>query len=142
MAESGAGESFGSILQNWSNIGNIFAAFVIAGVYPFVKYFGRKYTKWKDAKDADEARRDKEAIIEIAKEVQQPINDRMTKVEEILEKSIQQNATMLDHMNIIEQLLQSGRISFQKGPGRPSKHYDHSSGDGDKSGYHPNQRRS
>jgi len=146
VAESGADESFGQILQNWSNMGSIFVAFIIAGLVPLLKTISKKYTKWKDAKDAEQAAKEKEAIIDIAKEVQQPLTERMNKVENILEKFAQQNDQMLDHMNIIEQLLQNGRISFNKGPrGRPSsssqpsssKHFDHSVGKGDHSDYHP-----
>jgi hypothetical protein len=139
VAESGAGESFGQILQNWSNVGNLFVAFIIAGLVPVLKYISRKYTGWKDKKDAEQAAKEKEAIIDIAKEVQQPLTERISKVEEVSEKLSKQNDMMLDHLNIIEQLLQGGRISFQRGPGRPpsSKHFDHSSGMGDHSDYHP-----
>lgn len=148
MAESGAGNSIAEILQNWSNVANLFVAFIIAGLVPVLKYGIRKYTKWKDARDAAEAAKEKAAIVEIAKEVQQPVTTRIDKMEEILSTQTKQNAIILDHMNIIEQLLQNGRVSFEpnrppppppnkRGPGRPSKHYDHSIGDGDHSGYHP-----
>ena len=140
MAESGAGDTIGSLLENWSNIGNLFLAFVIAGLVPLLKHFGKKYTKWKDKKDAEEAAREKAAIVDIAREVQQPVTTRMDKMEELMSRYSVQNEKILDHMNIIEQLLQSGKISF-RGPGRPSqsnsKHFDHSSGSGDKSGYNP-----
>lgn len=135
MAESGAGGAggIGEFLQNYSNVGSLFFAFIIAGLIPGMRYITKKYTKWKDAKDAEQALKEKAAIIELAKEVQQPLTDRMNKVEEVLEKFAKQNEAMLDHMNIIEQLLQSGRVSFQRGPGRPSKHYNHSAGKGDHS---------
>lgn len=140
-AASGASNSFGDILENWSNIGNLFLAFVIAGLVPLLKHFGKKYTKWKDKRDAEEAAKEKAAIVDIAKEVQQPVTQRMDKMEEILAKYTQQNEIIIDHMNIIEQLLQSGRISFKppntRGQGSNSKHFDHSSGLGDKSGYRP-----
>jgi len=139
VVESGAGDSIAQIIQNWSNIGNLFLAFVIAGLVPVLKYISRKYTRWKDLRDAEQAAKEKDAIIGIAKEAQQPLAERIAKVEEVSEKLSRQNDVMLDHLNIIEQLLQSGRISFQRngGSGRVSKHFDHSVGKGDKSDYHP-----
>ncbi len=114
-------------------MGSIFVAFIIAGLVPVLKYISKKYTKWKDAKDAAQAIKEKEAIVDIAKEVQQPLTERMNKVEDILQKQTKQNQTMIDHMSIIEQLLQNGSISFKRGPGRPSKHFDHSAGRGNHS---------
>ena len=140
-ASGAAGNSIAEILQNWSNVANLFVAFIIAGLVPVLKYGTRKYTKWKDKKDAEQAAAEKAAIIDIAKEVQQPVTERIDKIEELVSKQARQNDTIIDHMNIIEQLLQSGRISFkppsQRGQKSNSKHYDHSSGDGDHSGYHP-----
>lgn len=140
-AAGDAAKSIGDTLQNWSNVGNLLLAFVVAGLVPLLKYIGRKYSKWKARLEKEEAEREREVITDIAKEVQKPLDGRMINVEKAVEEITKQNATMLDHMNIIEQLLQNGRVSFNRGPGRPSKHYDHSSGSGDKSGYNPTQRR-
>lgn len=136
MAESGAGvdgNSIGTLLEHFSNIGNLFLAFVIAGLVPAVKYFGKRYSNWKEKKEEKTLEEDKAAIVDIAKEAQQPLSERMEKVEDLLYRFTQQNETILDHITSIENLLQSARISFSRGPGRPSKHFDHSSGLGDKS---------
>lgn len=137
MAENGASESIGSILQNWSNIGNLFVAFVIAGLVPVLKHFGKKYQAYKQRKLDQEMKEEKEAITEIAKEVQAPVIQRIDRIEGIMEKYAEQNERLLDHMNIIEQLLQGKHIgnssTTTRRPGRPSKHFDHSTGKGDRS---------
>lgn len=135
MAESGANESIGAILQNWSNIGNLFLAFVIAGLVPVLKHFGKKYTAYKQRKLDQEMKEEKAAITEIAQEVQKPVVERIDKIEGIMVKYAEQNERLLDHMNIIEQLLQGRHIgnNTTKRPGRPSKHFDHSTGRGDRS---------
>lgn len=151
MAESGAaaGNSISEILQNWASIGNIFVAFIIAGLVPILRHFGSRYNKWKAIKEAKELEEEKTAITEIAKEVQQPLTTRITKMEETLDKQADQNEKLIEHMNIIQQLLQTGRVTFhdradeyqnnssKRKPGRPSKHFDNATGSGNHSGYDP-----
>ena len=132
MADNGAGSAISSILSDWSNIGNLFVAFVIAGLVPVLKYFGKKYEKHKERVKKEE----REEIESIAKEVQKPVMDKMTNFEELMGKYTEQNEAILERMDFIAKLFHTGNIDFSKFSnnnmpgktrGRPKKssHFDH-----------------
>lgn len=115
MADSGAGDAIGSIIENWSNIGNLFLAFIVAGLVPLMRFINQKYQMWNKRKTAEQEAKDKKIVIDIVNEVNKPLNDKVEHIEGMVEKNAEQNESILDKMDLIEALL-TGNVPHKEEP--------------------------
>lgn len=93
MADNGA-SIFNDFLDTASNIGNLFAIFVLAAFIPFMKWINTKLKNYYDSK------KDKQTkyIKSVTEEITKPMNDKMSQMEDILNKQAEQNEAIITNV--------------------------------------------
>lgn len=100
MADNGA-NIFTDFIETASNVGNLFAIFIIAGLIPFMRWINKTLKVISDNKKAKQTA----YIKKVTEEVTKPITDEMTTLNGVLQKQSEQNEALIENVEKITEAL-------------------------------------
>lgn len=87
MADNGTTDIFKSFLETWSNIANLFAVFIVAGLVPLLNWIRKAVVRQIEHKRKKEDAR----IHNIASTIIAPLDEKIGTITDLLKKTAEQN---------------------------------------------------
>ena len=97
MADNGA-NIFSDFIETASNVGNLFAIFIIAGLIPFLRWINKTIKTIADNKKA----RQTEYIKSVTEGITKPVKDEMATLNTIMQKQSEQTEAIIENVEKIQ----------------------------------------